>query len=138
MSLILIVDDESAIAETLADLLVEEGYEVMVASNGRDGLERIAERRPDVVLLDSMMPVMSGREMLRRLGEEREEREARDLPVILMSAGTGSARRIMGDVSWELAGFLRKPFELAQLLIVLERILKSGSPPAPRTNGAVG
>jgi len=57
---ILIVDDEFGIAEFLTDLLVDKGYRVITAANGKQALARIAEEKPDLVLLDFMMPVMDG------------------------------------------------------------------------------
>jgi len=66
---ILVVDDELANAEVLSLILEEEGYRVFCASNGRQGLERVAELRPQLVVLDFMMPVMDGAAMGRALRE---------------------------------------------------------------------
>ena len=61
MPTVLIVDDEISILEVLEDVLLEAGYVVVTALNGREGLERLAETRPDLILLDLMMPVLDGR-----------------------------------------------------------------------------
>ncbi|WP_257450121.1 response regulator [Archangium lipolyticum] len=116
MKILLVVDDEVGITDALTDLLSEEGYLVLVARNGKDGLKRIAEKRPDLVLLDYMMPVMDGREMLLAL---RADPAYQDLPVLLMSAMPRSS--IPPDC--KPSAFLRKPFELDQLLMEVGRLL---------------
>src|SRR5215213_3109060 len=80
---ILIVDDETAIAQLLADVLHEEGYNIRVAHDGASALLEIMRRRPALVLLDVAMPVMLGSDLLvylRRHGFD-------DLPIIIMTAG---------------------------------------------------
>ena len=107
MSKLLIVDDEVAILEALTDILSVEGYEVATAANGAEGLKRAGEDRPDLILLDLMMPVMDGQEMLRRL---KESPDLRAIPVVVMSAGRVSKSELQGS------RFLAKPFELDDLL----------------------
>jgi len=107
MSKLLIVDDEVAILEALTDILSVEGYEVATAANGAEGLKRAGEERPDLILLDLMMPVMDGQEMLRRL---KESTDLRTIPVVVMSAGRVSKSELQGS------RFLAKPFELDDLL----------------------
>ncbi len=107
MSKLLIVDDEVAILEALTDILSVEGYEVATAANGAEGLKRAGEERPDLILLDLMMPVMDGQEMLRRL---KEDSALRSIPVVVMSAGRVSKSELQGS------HFLAKPFELDDLL----------------------
>jgi CheY-like chemotaxis protein len=107
MSKLLIVDDEVAILEALTDILSVEGYEVVTAANGAEGLEHVRKDRPDLILLDLMMPVMDGQEMLRRL---KEDAALRSIPVVVMSAGRVSKSELQGS------RFLAKPFELDDLL----------------------
>jgi CheY-like chemotaxis protein len=107
MSKLLIVDDEVAILEALTDILSVEGYEVATAANGAEGLKRAGEERPDLILLDLMMPVMDGQEMLRRL---KESQDLRNIPVVVMSAGRVTKAELQGS------RFLAKPFELDDLL----------------------
>ncbi len=120
MKRLLIVDDELAIVEALQDILSVEGYDVATAFNGAEGLHRMAEAKPDLVLLDLMMPVMDGREMLRRM---REDGGLRDIPVVVMSAG-----RISDEERRSSARFLAKPFELDVLLDTIAELL---APPQP-------
>jgi CheY-like chemotaxis protein len=67
---ILIVEDEKPLQDVLADVLSKRGYTVITASNGKEGLDRACEERPDLILLDIIMPVMDGLEMLRELRQE--------------------------------------------------------------------
>jgi CheY-like chemotaxis protein len=117
MKRLLIVDDELAIVEALQDILSVEGYDVVTAFNGAEGLQRMTVARPDLVLLDLMMPVMDGREMLRRM---REDAALRDVPVVVMSAG-----RISDEERRSSARFLAKPFELDLLLDTISELLDS-------------
>lgn len=122
MKRLLIVDDEVAIVEALQDVLVGEGYEVDTAYNGAEGLKRMQAARPDVVLLDMMMPVMDGRELLHRM---RQDDGLKAIPVIVMSAG-----RISEEERRISSRFLAKPFELDVLLTsIAEEIEKASHAP---------
>jgi CheY-like chemotaxis protein len=116
---LLVVDDEVGVTEALQDLLSDEGFAVLTARNGKDGLKRIAEKRPELILLDYMMPVMDGRELMLAL---QADAALRDIPVILMSAMPRSS--IPQDC--EPAAFLRKPFAIDQLLAEVSRLLTPG------------
>jgi CheY-like chemotaxis protein len=116
MKTILIVEDEFGIADALRDVLVEEGYGIELARNGREGLDALNSARPDLIIVDLMMPIMDGREMIRQL---RASETLKTIPVILMSAvAHASIRR---DV--EVEGFLRKPFNLDALLELVQKLL---------------
>ncbi|MCP3139400.1 response regulator [Pyxidicoccus xibeiensis] len=119
MKPILIVDDEFGIVEALRDLLADEGYRTVVALNGREALERMAEERPAVVLLDYMMPVMDGPALLAAM---QQDADLRDIPVVMMSASHESRWRHL-----PCAAFLPKPFELEQLLAVLQRFVRGAT-----------
>ncbi|MFX0537853.1 response regulator transcription factor [Ornithinimicrobium sp. Y1847] len=77
---ILLVDDDATIREHLAPVLIRSGLEVRVAADGQEALREIGAARPDLVVLDVMMPVLDGRETLRRIREEHDW-----LPVILLT-----------------------------------------------------
>lgn len=122
-STVLVVDDDDAIRETLRDLLQEEGYNVLVASNGREALDTLehATENPAVVLLDLMMPVMTGWEVLEELS--RSEPLAR-IPVVIVSAMCAPGA----------AAFLPKPVRMSNLLEVVARYCASpqeGGPELP-------
>ena len=89
MSLILVVDDHAATREPLAKLLRFQGYETAVAADGAEALEAVRERRPDLVLLDLLMPGMDG---VTFLNEAARELGGADLPVIVMTGGRGARR----------------------------------------------
>lgn len=118
MPTILIVDDEFGLAETLSDVLVTMGYEVTTAVNGKLALASVRATRPDAVLLDVMMPVMSGLEMLAQL---RADDAYRDLPVILMSAT--APETLLDDLRDAKTSFLQKPFTFTQLMAALREFL---------------
>ena len=122
MTKILIVEDEQSIAEALADTLRDEGYEVAVAFNGRQGLEAAKREPPDLVISDIMMPVMDG---LRLCGALREDPSFQGLPVILMSAAPPKvAAGVCG-----YSTFLHKPFDVDRLIEVVAQY-SAGQRPA--------
>jgi DNA-binding response OmpR family regulator len=79
---VLIVEDESVLREMYRDKLEHEGFEVIVASNGKEGLEMAIAKKPRIILLDLMMPIMDGKMMLRRL---RALPDFKKLPVIILT-----------------------------------------------------
>ena len=119
VALILIVDDEFSVAEVLQSILIDAGHEVVTAINGRQGLERLKERPPNLVLLDFMMPIMDGSAMLR---EMRKDRAYRDVPAVLMSSLPESA--IAQSAKGLYAAFLRKPFKLGAVVDIVNKLLK--------------
>lgn len=113
---ILVVEDELDHLETLDILLRMEGYEVLKATNGRDGLNKIDEQRPDLILTDLMMPVMSGAEMLETL----QNTPHKSVPAILMSAGLAHLR-FQNKNLWTV--FMKKPLDIETLYSTIARIL---------------
>lgn len=79
---ILLVEDEEIMIDLLQRKLTQEGYEITVAQNGVEGLERMREIKPDIVLLDIVMPKMGGFEVMEEMAKERE---LKDIPVIIIS-----------------------------------------------------
>jgi CheY-like chemotaxis protein len=108
---VLVVDDDPAIREVVADILEMENYVVDLAKDGRAALERLREHRPDVVLLDLMMPVMDGWQFL-------EAEDCDGLAIIVMSAAANAAT-LRGNPN--VRGFLPKPFDLIELLRAVGR-----------------
>jgi CheY-like chemotaxis protein len=101
--IVLVVDDDAEIRETLSQLLQQEGYTVLRAENGVQALEQLRGGHPDVMLLDLMMPVMSGWEVLEELDATGE---LGNCPVIVVSAMAAPCARAC----------LRKPVDLDELL----------------------
>ena len=115
---VLVVDDDPEIADTMAEVLDFEGYLVAIARDGVQAMDRIPKFVPDVILLDLMMPLMTGFEVLERLREQRNT-----TPVVVVSANQGY------DASdLNVAGKVRKPFCLTQLLDAVTAALQSGAP----------
>ena len=79
---ILLIEDEDIIIDILYKKLIREGYDVVVARNGREGLEKMQEWLPDLVLLDMVMPLMSGLDVLKAANQDPK---LRDIPVIIVS-----------------------------------------------------
>ena len=114
---VLVVEDERNIAELLDAVLTEEGYQVLVAMNGREGLDLLAQEQPQLLLCDHMMPVMGGSTMLEAMAADPT---LQGIPVVMMSAmrEAAVAKRCSGYVA-----FLHKPFKVSELLEVVERTL---------------
>jgi DNA-binding response OmpR family regulator len=114
---VLIVEDDAAIRSSLEDVLRGEGYDVLVATNGVEGLRQLRAHVPDLVLLDLMLPDMNGWTLLRQ--RERERGLAR-VPVLVLSAagpeGIADAQELGAPV------FLTKPFDVDRLLAEIEKL----------------
>jgi len=116
---ILLVDDEYDIQEIVAEILEDAGYRVLVANNGREALNLLENDKVDLIILDIMMPIMSGPEMVREL---RKRYGDEPLPPILMiSAGT-EGRAVAGKMG---CNFLVKPFDVDEILDETARLIRS-------------
>ena len=122
MPAVLIVDDEYGLAEMAGELLVIAGYTVSTALNGRMALAMLDHMRPDVIVLDVMMPIMSGDEVLRAL---KADPAYRDIPVVMMSAA--GRESVPEELHHLIVAFLQKPFTYDELLAALRESL-----PEPR------
>jgi CheY-like chemotaxis protein len=118
---ILVVDDEPAIREAVVELLASEGYRAHGLGGGQEALEWVRRERPALVLVDLVMPVMNGAELLGRL---RADPALKGVPVVLMTAATPAR----GEPATGADAVLRKPFELDELLDAVAR----HCPPAGR------
>ncbi len=117
---ILIVDDEADLVELLQVLLEQKGYEVFTAFDGQEGLDKVKEKRPDLVVLDVMMPKMDGYQMCRLL---KFDEELRQIPVILLTArGQERDKKTGRDVGAD--DYMTKPFENAELLQKISAFFK--------------
>lgn len=117
--LFLIVDDSRLIRNTLSESLLQAGFRVITAQNGREALELLKAHKPDVILSDINMPVMGGAEFCEAV---RAMEHLADVPFVAMS--TGSDRRIMREmVHFGASAYLIKPFNVEQLIILAEKLL---------------
>lgn len=117
MALILVADDEYLLAVLLADTLVEEGHEVVIAANGRAALERLRERRPALVITDFMMPIMTGLELAEAI---HADAEIADIPIILVSGAQGVLARTRCEL---FEAIIDKPYDEEVLLAEVRRIV---------------
>jgi two-component system phosphate regulon response regulator PhoB len=123
---ILVVDDEADITALVAYHLAKAGYRVSTAANGPDALKSAREERPDVVILDVMLPGASGYDVL---AEMRRRDETRDVGVIMLTARREEADRIRG-LSLGADDYLTKPFSPAELTLRVNGLLRRlGAPP---------
>jgi len=118
MKKILVVDDEDDILHFLEMVLREKGYQVTTASGGHEALTRAQIDKPDLVLLDIMMPQMDGCEVLKLL---RVDEETRRIPVAMLSARTEAKDRVQGLQEGAI-DYICKPFSLTELLGKIEAI----------------
>lgn len=125
---ILIVEDERDLTELLSYNLQREGYEPIVAHDGQEGLRKAQTILPDLIILDLMLPTMSGLEVCREL---RAGERTRDIPVIILTAKTEEMDQVVG-FSMGADDYVAKPFSVKVLLHrirAIQRRLESGSEP---------
>src|SRR3989441_11346102 len=120
---ILVVDDDPMVATTVQGVLRPEGYEVEVALGGAQALEQARAQRPDLVVLDLMMPGIDGLEVCRQL------RASGDLPILMLTARSGTADRVKG-LDTGADDYLVKPFAYAELLARVRALLRRTPPPS--------
>jgi CheY-like chemotaxis protein len=111
---VLVVDDDPLIRDLIRQVLEDEGCAVQVAEDGVIALERIAERPPDLLVLDMAMPRMNGPEVMRRLAAEKLE-----IPVIVVSAQMHLDQAVLG---FHPVSVVTKPFDLDVLVEAVERV----------------
>ncbi|WIY68483.1 phosphate regulon transcriptional regulator PhoB [Aquidulcibacter paucihalophilus] len=117
---VLVMEDEDALATLLSYNLEKEGYRVVVASDGEEGMLQIEERLPDLVLLDWMLPKLSGIEVCRRI---RGKSETRNMPIIMLTARGEESDRIRG-LDTGADDYLTKPFSMSELIARIRAVLR--------------
>jgi two-component system phosphate regulon response regulator PhoB len=125
---VLIVEDEAAIVTMLRYNLEREGMQVVEAGDGDEALKILAETHVDLVLLDWMLPVMSGIEVCRQI---RRKPESRDLPVIMVTARGEEGDRIRG-LDTGADDYVTKPFAIGELLARIRALLRRSGPAQPQ------
>ena len=132
MAKLLLIDDERGIRNTLREILTDEGYEVDVAENGKQGLEMAQAKSYDLIFSDIKMPEMDGMELLKALKEptptlpEGKEIESFDVPVVLIT-GHGDVETAVQALKMGAYDFLLKPLDLNRILITTKNALESKS-----------
>lgn len=121
---ILIVDDEPDLVETLRFPLEMEGYQVLVADNGEMGLNLARKERPDLIILDLMLPKLDGYKVCRLL---KFDERFKEIPVLMVTAKTQEKDRLLGKETGA-DEYVTKPFDIEQLLEKVKAYLGRQSP----------
>jgi len=125
MTRILVVEDDPAILRGLADNLEFESYEVLTAGDGDTGYGLIHEQKPDLIVLDLMLPKLSGYELCRKV-----RGEGNTTPILMLTARGEEADRVLGlDLGAD--DYVTKPFSVRELLARIRAILRRAQPPHP-------
>jgi two-component system, OmpR family, response regulator ResD len=122
---VLVVDDAPTITEVVCRYLQRAGYRTAIAADGAQALEAASERRPDLVVLDLMLPRIGGLEVMRRLREQDHDR----MPVILLTAKSEESDRIIG-LRLGADDYVVKPFSPAELVARIDAVLRRVDVPA--------
>ena len=122
--LILIVEDEAPIVTLLRYNLEREGFRVIEAGDGEEALLLAAERKPDLILLDLMLPLLSGIEVCRRL---RRSTEAKTVPIIMLTASGEEGDRVRG-LNSGADDYITKPFSPSELIARVRAVLRRARP----------
>lgn len=113
---ILLVEDEEIIRKAYADELRDEGFSLLIASNGRDGLELALREKPDLILLDILMPIMDGLTMMEKLREK--DLYGKSVPIILLTNLSASEEKIMKAVTKNEPAYylVKSDWDLSQVM----------------------
>lgn len=122
---ILVVDDKVSLRKLLQQYLTQEGFRVVVAENGQRALFIARQERPDLILLDIMMPNMGGYEFMRVYGKER------DTPIILLTAKVDESDKVLG-LELGADDYVTKPFSMRELTARIRAVLRRVDKHAPR------
>lgn len=122
--LILVVDDDMELSDGLRAVLERQGYRVIQARDGHQAKQQIYNQRPDLVVLDMMMPRMGGYPVLEHFKDKPDAP-----PIIMMTANEGSRHKAYAEYLGVI-DYIRKPFAMERLLDAVARGLKSGEAPA--------
>ena len=125
---VLVVEDEAALVAMLRYNLEKQGFDVTEAVDGQEAIDRISEAPPDIVLLDWMLPVMSGIEVCRQI---RRRPATRDLPVIMVTARSEDQDAVRG-LNTGADDYITKPFNMDALLARMRALLRRAGPPSTR------
>lgn len=121
---ILCIEDEAEMIELMRLVLEREGFEVTGAMGGEQGLRAMKEKKPDLILLDLMMPGIDGWEVYRQM---RADRELTEIPVIIVTAKAQSIDKVLGLQVAKVADYITKPFGPKELIASIQRVLTKQS-----------
>ncbi|MBM3151649.1 MAG: response regulator [Chloroflexi bacterium] len=118
--LILCIEDEAEMIDLIRLILSRRGFRVVGANGGREGLDSIEQEKPDLILLDLMMPEMDGWEVYQQV---KADARTRDIPVIVVTAKAQSIDRVLGLHIAKVDDYIAKPFSPQELLASVEKVI---------------
>jgi two-component system response regulator VicR len=118
---VICVEDEAEMIDLIRLILSRKGFEVIGANGGKQGLEMIRKQKPDLVLLDLMMPDMDGWEVYQQV---KADEATRDIPVIVVTAKAQSIDKVLGLHIAKVDDYISKPFSPQELMDSVEQVLK--------------
>jgi DNA-binding response OmpR family regulator len=119
MKRVLVCDDDSLLVDLLDFRLSSRGYDVATASNGAEALAQVEDKKPDAIILDAMMPVRDGYDVLRKL---RACEDTRSIPVLMLTARR-QEKDVLGALELGANDFMAKPFMPEELIARLARLI---------------
>jgi len=117
---ILCIEDEAEMVDLIRIILGRKGYEVLGASGGEEGLKKVLETKPDLVLLDLMMPDMDGWEVYQQM---KADEKTRDIPVVVVTAKAQTIDKVLGLHIAKVDDYIAKPFSPEELLASVQKVL---------------
>jgi CheY-like chemotaxis protein len=124
---ILVVDDEEYLLEFYHEILTKRGYQVLTAANGQEALNQVTAQRPDLILLDIMMPLMDGNEVLRQL---KDNPQTKDIPVIVLTNAGNLENMDKAKFYSAYKFFIKSNVPPEEIISTVEEALASRSPQA--------
>ena len=124
---VLVIDDEPPFVETLKLRLEHEGYEVKVAYDGKEGLESVQREKPDLIILDVMMPKLDGFHLCRLL---KYDEKFVDIPIIMLTARSQEQDKFTGS-SVGADAYITKPFDMEEFMATVRKTIDRGAMPPP-------
>lgn len=132
-NMVLVVEDDALISEMVTKNLKLEGYRVETARDGEEGLKKVEEANPDLVLLDVLLPRLDGWEVLTRL---RDDSRFRDIPIIMLTALSDERSKVQG-LRGGADDYITKPFSALELMARVEAVLKRADRKAHATRDSL-
>ena len=117
---VIYIEDEQEMIDLVSLILSRKGYKVVGANGGREGLEKVRQENPDLVLLDLMMPDMDGWDVYQQM---KADVSTREIPVIVITAKAQSIDRVLGLHIAKVDDYISKPFSPQELVESVERVL---------------
>jgi DNA-binding response OmpR family regulator len=117
---ILVVDDDERTLRMMEAMLTPQGFKVMTARNGKEAVDITGKKKPDLVLMDMMMPVMDG---LTACLEIKNNNATGQTPVVMLTAVSSDGNKMLARDIWKADGYITKPVDLVELRNAIDRFL---------------